>query len=115
MRKEELERRCAEMKARMLAQRAERVIEELPKAAARKTATRRKRSLSAPASEAPQDEVAALKAQVSRLEAENRKLRQQLDAIGSRSVVVAPPSRSGDDEAREQRHNYFKYSNARRW
>ncbi len=123
MRKEEFERRCAEMKARMLAQRSKSVPDErptvpnpIPEASARKSARRGERALSALASEAPKEgEFAALKAQVARLEAENRQLRQQIAALASRSVVVASPSRSGDDSVREQRHNYFKYSNARRY
>ena len=44
------------------------------------------------------------------LEKENRELREQKTI-----VVERAPQKSYDDDVREQRHNFFKYSNARRY
>jgi hypothetical protein len=104
MRKEEFERRAAEMKARMLAQR-NRQAEE-PSA----TPVRKSRGRVAPQS--PEVEVQALQKRVKELEAENLRLRRQLATIANR---VTPSSQSSADSVREQQHNFFKYSNVRRY
>jgi hypothetical protein len=59
-----------------------------------------------------QEEVTALKEHISRLEAENKELREQILAIGNSAVR---PVQSQVDSVREQRHNFFKYSNVRRY
>jgi len=54
--------------------------------------------------------IAELEKQVLALEAENHRLRAQ------RTIVVERPAeKSYEDTVREQRHNFFKYSNARRY
>ena len=74
--------------------------------------------VSSPAKKAgePQD-VGALKDQIEKLqkhvltlEAENQRLRAE------KTIVVERPSqKSSEDSVREQRHNFFKYSNVRRY
>ena len=57
-------------------------------------------------------EITALMRQVTGLQTENNRLRQQ------KTIVVERPrgqNRSGGDSAREQQHNFLKYSNARRY
>jgi hypothetical protein len=54
--------------------------------------------------------IGELEKQVLRLEAENQRLREQKPI-----VVERTPQRSSEDTVREQRHNFFKYSNARRY
>src|SRR5687767_11842569 len=113
MRREELDRRCAEMKARMLAQRAARVKEQPLAVSARKSATKSKRDHDTSAIEQTDNrDAAALRKQIARLEAENKRLRDQITALTSRE---ARPSRTADDSVRDQRHNFFKYSNVRRY
>jgi len=58
------------------------------------------------------DEIGALKRRVANLEAENASLRQRRAPMGTR---IAKPSRSSEASVREQRHNFFKYSNIRRY
>jgi len=57
------------------------------------------------------EEVVALKKRITRLEAENRQLRNQI-AVLTDSMNRSSQSRS--DSVREQQHNFFKYSNVRR-
>jgi hypothetical protein len=59
-----------------------------------------------------QESVTALKKEVKRLEAENKNLRKQLTAL---SISTRQPVQSSSDSVREQQHNFFKYSNARRY
>jgi hypothetical protein len=57
-------------------------------------------------------EISVLTGQVTGLQNENNRLRQQ------KTIVVEPPRehrRSGGDSGREQQHNFLKYSNARRY
>lgn len=56
--------------------------------------------------------VGALRKRIAQLEKENESLRQQL-AMMCKST--AGPGRTSTDSVREQRHNFFKYSNARRY
>ena len=58
------------------------------------------------------EEVVALKKQITRLEAENRQLRKQIATLTD-SMNRSSPSSS--DSVREQQHNFFKYSNVRRY
>ncbi len=55
--------------------------------------------------------IAALEAENQQLRAENEKLRRQ------KTIVVGRPAAqsSADADLREQRHLFFKYSNARRY
>ena len=57
-------------------------------------------------------QVAALKMRISELEAGNERLRRQLTLT---NYQAPPPSRPSEDSVREQRHNFFKYSNLRRY
>ena len=108
MQKGELEDRCREMKARVLAHRTA-VSQGSTKARPLKTRVVEE-SLS-PEMETI-DKIAALKKEIARLQTENRALR---DRLASQSAMVAQTSRSSEDAVREQRHNFFKYSNARRY
>jgi hypothetical protein len=53
-------------------------------------------------------QIAALKLENARLQAENEQLRSQ-------KTVYVEREKSQTESRREQQHNYFKYSNARRW
>jgi hypothetical protein len=55
-------------------------------------------------------QIAKLEKRVLALEAENQSLRTQKTIVVERAT-----QKSGDDAIREQRHNFFKYSNARRY
>ena len=54
--------------------------------------------------------ISDLEIRVLSLEKENRELREQKTIIVERA-----PQKSYEDSVREQRHNFFKYSNARRY
>jgi hypothetical protein len=115
MRKEDLDRRSDELKARMLAARNEAAQKKPRSAGARESASRAKPSdrvanVPGEISSDERAEVAALKKRVAQLIAENESLRGQLA-----STNYPVPSRSNDDSVREQRHNFFKYSNIRRY
>jgi ribosomal protein L29 len=107
MRKEELDRRCAEMKARVLGQRTVNVHEQHPKVSKLRSAPKDPRDDKRSTLQTSDDSVDALKKQVARLEAENTSLRRQIATLTS---SVATPSQSGEDSVREQRHNFLKYS-----
>jgi hypothetical protein len=112
MRKEELDRRSAEMKARLLAQRAAKVHEQLSNVRVRKSAMKQKQGHGGFVIK-PSDgeEVSVLRNEIAKLEAENKNLRQ----ITELTRRAAQPSRSAEDSVRDQRHNFFKYSNVRRY
>ena len=57
------------------------------------------------------EEVVALKKRITRLEAENRQLRNQIAVL---TDSMNRSSQSPSDSVREQQHNFFKYSNVRR-
>ena len=57
------------------------------------------------------EEVVALKKRITRLEAENRQLRNQIAVL---TGSMNRSSQSLSDSVREQQHNFFKYSNVRR-
>jgi cell division protein FtsB len=59
-----------------------------------------------------QDQIALLKQEIARLKRENRDLREQI-AVLNRNATS--PRQSHQDSVREQQHNFFKYSNARRY
>jgi hypothetical protein len=116
MQKEDLERRSAELKSRMLAQRNAGLRKRPTDAATQDSrSTGRQAETAAVPGEiksAEKAEVAVLKMRISELEAENKSLRRQL---ASTNYQAPPPSRSSGDSVREQRHNFFKYSNLRRY
>ena len=117
MRKEDLDRRSDELKARMLAARNEAAQEKPRNAGARESASRAKpsdRVANDPGEIGSNEraEVAALKKRIAQLVAENESLRRQL---ASTNYEAPSPSRSNNDSVREQRHNFFKYSNLRRY
>lgn len=58
------------------------------------------------------EDVGALRKRIAQLEAENKSLRQQLMAMSSRA---AEPFRASEGSVRQQQHNFFKYSNLRRY
>jgi hypothetical protein len=87
----------------------------------RNSAASKRKQAVAPAIPAPQigdsSDVHALKKQIAKLEkrvlaleAENQSLRLQKTIVVERGT-----QKSGEDTVREQRHNFFKYSNARRY
>ena len=117
MRKQDLERRSDELKARMLAARNEAAQKKLRSAGARESASRAKPSdkvakIPGEISSTERAEVAALKKRIEQLVAENESFRWQL---ASTNYLAPSPSRSNDDSVREQQHNFFKYSNLRRY
>jgi hypothetical protein len=58
------------------------------------------------------DEVAILKERIARLKAENQQLRKQVAVL---TDGMGRSSQSSPDSVREQQHNFFKYSNVRRY
>jgi uncharacterized small protein (DUF1192 family) len=58
-----------------------------------------------------------LQQRISALENENQRLRAEVQQLRRQKTVYVEVERrkSADEERREQQHNYFKYSNARRW
>lgn len=114
MDKRELEQRCAEMKTRMLARKAPSVQPVRANQVEKRTPGNKTNpeQASSPFQLADPNEIRALKDYIAKLEAENRTLRQQIAAM---SVRATEPRRSTEDSVREQRHNFFKYSNIRRY
>jgi hypothetical protein len=117
MRKEELDRRSNELKDRMLAERGQEAQKKLSRAGTTESASRVKQSdrvaeVPGETSSNERAEVATLKKRIAQLIAENESLRRQL---ASTNHQAPSPSRSDDDSVREQRHNFFKYSNLRRY
>ncbi len=112
MRKEELDRRSAELKARMLAQRNEGRPDKSSTAAKRRSITKPMLREDDASRNSANADIGALNERIVKLEKENESLRQQL-AMMSRGVVES--AKSSTDSVREQRHNFFKYSNIRRY
>jgi len=116
MRKEDLDRRSNELKARMLAERNLDAQKKRSSAGTRESASRANPSDKigkvGEISSTERAEVAALKKRIAQLVAENESLYRQL---ASTNYQAPSPSRSNDDSVREQRHNFFKYSNLRRY
>ena len=75
----------------------------------RKSAARGKQVQDDPVS---REDVVALKERIARLEDENKRLRKQIAVL---SDSTSRPSQSRSDSVREQQHNFFKYSNVRRY
>ena len=112
MRKEEFDRRAAEMKTRMLAQRHE-PLEEPSTTPIRKSRAKRGQEDSRITSQSSDaEDIQAMRKRVKELETENRRLREQLAAMANRAT---PLSQCSADSVREQQHTFFKYSNVRRY
>src|SRR5690242_10521909 len=111
MDKKELDQRCAEMRNRLLAPRAAHIQGAESKVKERTPARKAKNFTSSPNKSTDSTEIGALKSYIAKLEAENKGLRQQIAAL---RVAVPQPQRRTEDSVREQRHNFFKYSNLRR-
>ncbi len=56
-----------------------------------------------------------LERRIALLEAENARLRAENERLRCQKVVYVERQKSAEEERRERVHNYFKYSNARRW
>jgi regulator of replication initiation timing len=67
------------------------------------------------AAETESTDLSQLKKRLAVLEAENAKLRSENESLRRQKTVYVERKKSPDEERREQQHNYFKYSNARRW
>ncbi len=79
----------------------------------RKSAAKGKREQSEPVShDGDREDTVVLKQRIARLEAENKQLRKQIAGL---SDTMSRPSQSRPDSVREQQHNFFKYSNVRRY
>jgi hypothetical protein len=79
----------------------------------RKFPTGRKQERLDPASAGgDREDVTLLKKEIPRLEVENKKLRKQIAKLMNSGT---PPVPSGSDSVPEQQHNFFKYSNVRRY
>ena len=115
MRKEDLDRRSAELKARMLTLRNAGTVKRYAEGATResKLTTKQSDAVTVPGENKLTEtaEVAVLKRRIAQLEAENKSFRQLL---ASANYQAPSPSRS-NDSVREQRHNFFKYSNLKRY
>jgi len=90
----------------------ERAEREETKGMKRKPTTIGKHKQGDSAREDPErEEVVALKRRITRLEAENRQLRNQIAVLAD---SLNRPSQSPSDSVRAQRHNFLKYSKVRR-
>jgi hypothetical protein len=108
MHNEELIRRSAELKARMLAQRNADAREQSSSTTRKRKSVKREPH----SDDSVVDDVNALKKHIAQLDAENERLRRQLTVMSTRTTE---PSRSSEDSIPEQRHNFFKYSNIRQY
>jgi archaellum component FlaC len=91
----------------------ERAERQEGKVVKRKSAERREREQDDSVSIAgDREEVAGLKKRIARLESENRQLRKQIAVL---TDSMGRSSQSHPDSVREQQHNFFKYSNVRRY
>ena len=90
----------------------EKVERQEAKVVKRKSGASRKRKQANSADSADErEEVVALKKRISRVETENRQLRNQIAVL---TDSMGRSSQSLSDSVREQQHNFFKYSNVRR-
>jgi hypothetical protein len=61
------------------------------------------------------NDVEKLQKRIIALEAENRQLKVEIESLCRQKTGYVERAKSPDEQRREQQHNYFKYSNARRW
>jgi hypothetical protein len=91
----------------------ERTKKQEAKVVKRRSAARGNREQSDPVShDGDPAGVRVLKERIAQLEVENKQLRKQIAAL---SDTMSRPSHSRSDSVREQQHNFFKYSNVRRY
>jgi hypothetical protein len=91
----------------------EKVERQEAKVVKRRSAATQKREQDDSAGSADdREEVVALKKRISRLETENTQLRNQIAVL---TDSMNRSSQSLSDSVREQQHNFFKYSNVRRY
>lgn len=66
---------------------------------------------------ATETEIQTLKKQLAKLKSENKRLQTENHRLMRENAALAlkPREKSGDEKLREQQHNYFKYSNAKRY
>jgi hypothetical protein len=113
MRKEELDRRSAELKARMTAERNTGTQEKVHTDTKRQSKTRGVQREGCVDLDSSYDvNLDELKRRIARVAEENEHLRQQVAMMTSGTFES---KRSSTDSVREQRHNFFKYSNLRRY
>ncbi|HEY3771102.1 MAG TPA: hypothetical protein VGN44_20690 [Candidatus Angelobacter sp.] len=60
-------------------------------------------------------DVAKFSQQIEALKSENARLQAENEQLRSQKTVYVEREKSHAESRREQQHNYFKYSNARRW
>lgn len=68
-----------------------------------------------PAPQNDASDIRKLQKRIIALETENRELKARIESLRRQKTVYVERQKSADEERREQQHNYFKYSNARRW
>jgi hypothetical protein len=102
-----LEKRQNEMRQRMKRQTKAKVIQESTPVVPRK--------VFAAISAQPPLDISKLQQHIHDLEAEISILRAENERLRTQKTVYVERQKSGDELRREQQHNYFKYSNARRW
>jgi len=91
----------------------EKVERQEAKVVKRKSGASRKRKQADSADSTDErEEVVALKKRISQVETENRQLRNQIAVL---TDSMGRSSQSLSDSVREQQHNFFKYSNVRRY
>jgi hypothetical protein len=91
----------------------ERAENQEAKVVRRRSAVRGKREQSDPVShDGDSQDIIVLKQRIARLEAENTQLRKQIAAL---SDTMSRSSQPRSETVREQQHNFFKYSNVRRY
>jgi hypothetical protein len=91
----------------------ERVERQEAKAGKRKSGATGKRKQADSVGRAGElDEMVVLKKRIVRLESEKRQLRKQVAVLAD---SMGRSSQSPSDSVREQQHNFFKYSNVRRY
>lgn len=91
----------------------EKTVRQEGKVVKRESTARGKREQDDPASrDGGCEDVVALKQRIARLAAENRELRRQITVL---TDTMNRSSQSLSDTIREQQHNFFKYSNVRRY
>lgn len=72
-------------------------------------------SIDEPLPQSDISDVKRLQKKVIALESENGELKAQIENLRRQKTVYVERQKGADEERREQQHNYFKYSNARRW
>jgi hypothetical protein len=90
-------------------------VKRQPKAKATQELVSAPSSKSAAAAPRQSLEVAKLRQRISDLEIALGNLQIENERLRRQKTIYVERQKSGDEVRREQQHNYFKYSNARRW